>query len=91
MDAGPAISALHILHEEALPRYDSMETFCSALFTSAERRLLVLATVAQHYSFFRQADGPSHSTSAATTQGLTPCLRSITRSLILPQITVPLV
>jgi hypothetical protein len=50
------------------------------------------ANIKKAYSlFFRQGDGPSHSTSAATTQGLTPCLRSITRSLILPQITVPLV
>ena len=39
MNAGPALPALHILYEEALPRYDSIETFCRALSTSAQRGL----------------------------------------------------
>src|SRR5258708_8121884 len=45
METDPALPALHILYEKALPRYDSLETICRALSTSAQRGCIELKEV----------------------------------------------
>src|SRR5258707_4491467 len=42
METDPVLPALPILYEKALPRYDSLETICRALSTSAQRGCIEL-------------------------------------------------